>query len=138
MANRTSRALLLDCRYLPPGASEYIPIWLDEDGAQMNAAPKNTRRRAILRSHGFRQRVYRVRLDFGRWLLAWDRYALAAAATKQMTFLTAMKHKETIMNLAMEAMKEGNSSQVAVEYDEKIRLRRKVRDSHVSVPTFSC
>ena len=60
-------------------------------------------------------------LEFAWWLLAWDRYALAAAATKQMPFELAMLHKETVTGLAADAITEGKSAQIAVIYDELVR-----------------
>ena len=64
------------------------------------------------------------RMDFCWWLLAWERYALAAAATGQMPFTTAMQHKLTVTSVAQDQMAEGRSTQIAVLYDEVVRCTR--------------
>ena len=61
------------------------------------------------------------RMDFAFWLLAWDRYALAAAATEQMPYQLAMTHRNIIAGIAIDAIAEGKSTQVAVVYDELSR-----------------
>ncbi len=61
------------------------------------------------------------RLDFCWWILAWDRYALAAAATQQMPFEVAMRHKAKIVGMAANAVTEGKSTQLAVIYDDLVR-----------------
>ena len=49
-------------RFLPAGCSDYTPVLLDEDGA--------------VRDDSATKKEFARRLDFGPWLLAWDRYAL--------------------------------------------------------------
>ena len=57
------RALVFACgRFLPAGCSDYTPVLLDEDGA--------------VRDDSATKKEFARRLDFGPWLLAWDRYAL--------------------------------------------------------------
>ena len=64
---------------------------------------------------------FMCRLDFAFWNLAWDRYALAAAAVGQMPFHTAMTYKHVITEVAINALAEGKSPQLAVVYDELTR-----------------
>ena len=64
---------------------------------------------------------FMCRLDFAFWNLAWDRYALAAAAVGQMPFHTATTYKHVITEVAINALAEGKSPQLAVVYDELAR-----------------
>ena len=115
--------------FLPAACAEYQAVWMNEQGEELK--PETTKKGR--------------HLDFGWWLLAWDRYALAAAATQQMDFSTAMKHKAVIAGMccglyargaarhalalscagiAANASTEGLCPLVAVLYDELVRLLR--------------
>ena len=61
-------------------------------------------------------------VDFAWWLLAWDRYALAAAATQQMEFWHAMQHKAVVAEIAADLATEGKSPLIAVIYDDLARF----------------
>ena len=63
--------------FLPSACADFQAVWMNEQGEELKSEAGRRGRH----------------LDFGWWLLAWDRYALAAAATQQMEFATAMKHK---------------------------------------------
>ena len=110
-------------RFLPPTCADYQPVWLDEDGAPTLKAKKGDHRQPSVstRCALLCLCICICRLDFAWWLLAWDRYALAAAATQQMSFQLAMKHRNNIANIATEALVEGKSTRVAVVYDELVR-----------------
>ena len=56
-----------------------------------------------------------------QWCIAWDRYAIAANATKQMTFASAMAHKDICMQAAMKAKSKGCRQWFAICYDEIAR-----------------
>ena len=86
----TGPQYLIAFRYLPPTVAGYQPVWLDEDGVVAKG-----------------QRKSEQRLDFAWWLLAWDRYSLAAAATGQLPYRLAMTHKENIASIAADAVAEG-------------------------------
>jgi hypothetical protein len=96
-------------RFLPANCKEYQAIWLDEDGEALasGSAPKVGGKKYV---------------DFAWWLLAWDRYALAAAATQQMDFNQAMQHKRVIAEIAADSATEGKSPLIAVIYDDLARL----------------
>ena len=83
-----------------------------------------------------------MRLEFPMWLVAWDRYALMASMTNQMTYAQAMAHKcvvtevcpqaflecitQSFTNLcevACLAVQEGRRSLMGVLYDEIARYR---------------
>ena len=110
-------------RFLPPACQDYIAVWLDDDGAPVQSSRKGTRRCAALLRSCVSLGVLAClpRLDFCWWLLAWDRYALAAAITKQMTYQQAMEHKQLIVSIATDAILEDRSPQEAVAYDELVR-----------------
>ena len=56
------------------------------------------------------------------WLLtALDGYALAAVATKQMTFAAVMMHKHWVREVAAGAPADVDSGLVAAVYDELVR-----------------
>ena len=52
---------------------------------------------------------------------ALDRYAIAAAVMKQVTYQQAVRHKASVMEVACIAAAEGKSSLLAVMYDEAVR-----------------
>ena len=62
------------------------------------------------------------RLDFSLWLLAFPRYALAAAASRQLSFVDAMQHFANCHNSAIAAKAECRTTALAVVYDEKSRF----------------
>ena len=99
------------CRFLPATCKEYQAIWLDDDGEALAGGSAS--------KAGGKKYV-----DFAWWLLAWDRYALAAVATKQMDFKQAMQHKAVVAEVAANAATEGKSSLVAVIYDDLVRYVR--------------
>ena len=110
-------------RFLPSECAEHCPVLLDEDGAvRENASKKDMSRR----------------VDFGAWLLAWDRYALgapfdgyvawarvyqlpAAAVLNQLSFIAAMKHKAVVAEVACGAASKGRSPILGVLFDEVSR-----------------
>ena len=70
--------------------------------------------------------------------MAWDRYALAAAATQQMTFELAMRHKANIVGIASDALVEGKTTQVAVIYGEIARWAQFGGQPRASSTTLHC
>ena len=54
-------------------------------------------------------------------MIAFDRYALAAAATKQMSFKACMNHKSVVVDVAMSAPAEKRRQHLGVIYDEVAR-----------------
>ena len=60
-------------------------------------------------------------MDFALWLVAFEKYALAAVATDQLSFEHAVLHKEVVMEVAAVAQVEGRSAFLAVLYDELVR-----------------
>ena len=56
------------------------------------------------------------------WLVAWDRYALAALAVEhQLDFSLSLLHKEVVLAIAMAAAAGGRSELLGVLYDELAR-----------------
>ena len=61
------------------------------------------------------------RLDWAWWQVAWERYALGAIATDQMSWKTAMAHKLIVVDIAASARADERTEWVAVLYDVLIR-----------------
>ena len=56
------------------------------------------------------------------WLVAWDRYALAALAVEhQLDFSLSLLHKEVVLAIATAAAAGGRSELLGVLYDELAR-----------------
>ena len=64
------------------------------------------------------------RLSLAWWLAAWEKYTLAAVATKQMEFAVAVEHKEVVLNVAAHASAKGRCTLLGVLYDELLRCAR--------------
>ncbi len=60
-------------------------------------------------------------LDLATWQMAWDGYALAAAAVGQMTFQSASCHKRVILEVACNGAAEGRSTLLGVLYCKAVR-----------------
>ena len=59
-------------------------------------------------------------LDLARWMLGWDRCALAMAMLGMVSYSAAMQHKQVVLELAMSNAEEHNSL-LGVVYDEMVR-----------------
>ena len=56
------------------------------------------------------------------WLIAWDKYALAALAVEhQLEYGQSLLHKEVVMAIASAASASGRSDLLGVLYDELAR-----------------
>ena len=60
-------------------------------------------------------------LGLALWMQAFDRYALAAQVTGQLSFLGAMKHKGIVTEVANSAGAEGRTRMLGVMYDALAR-----------------
>ena len=63
----------------------------------------------------------RQKLDFAVWSLAFDKWAMAAAAAEQLSFASALVHKQICTRLAMRAHLKGRGRPLGVWYDEIAR-----------------
>ena len=76
------------------------------------------------------------------WLVAWDRYALAALAVEhQLDFSLSLLHKEVVLAIATAAAAGGRSELLGVLYDELARCCLLLPLGCVSSPlspTFAC
>ena len=123
-------------KFLPQNCSEYLPAAENEPSAMerlLGAADPAPKKRDNGR-----------RLDFASWLLAFDRYALAAAIVRpqQMPYTLAMQHKANVRfasfcctrcgkrsacvplqvaRVAIDASAENRSCMLGVLYDEVCR-----------------
>ena len=63
------------------------------------------------------------RLEFAMWLVAFERYSLAALAVEhQLPFGQSLLHKEVVLSIATAAGAGGRSELLGVLYDELARL----------------
>ena len=60
-------------------------------------------------------------LDLPSWMMAWDAYALAAAAVDQMTFQSAILHKAVVMKIACGSSSERREHLLGPIYDQLVR-----------------
>ena len=65
------------------------------------------------------------------WQPAWDRYALAAAVLKQLSFLASMAHRRIVLAIAARAEVKKRGPLVAVLYDELVRCVHACARVHV-------
>ena len=91
-------------RFLPPYCAEHKVVRLDNDEVVQQAAPVKERE-----------------LDLATWQIAWDSYALAAAALEQLSFHASMLHKKVVLQIACHAAAEKRSSLLGVIYDRMVR-----------------
>ena len=61
------------------------------------------------------------KMDVGKWSVAFDRYAMAAACTDQLALAGAMAHKEQCLKVSMEAHLDKRGRLLGVYYDEVCR-----------------
>ena len=66
-------------------------------------------------------KVVNRKLNFASWLVAWDRYVIAAVATGQFTWAAGLHHKEVVTEIAMGAHVGDCSLLLGVFYDEEAR-----------------
>ena len=72
------------------------------------------------------------------WLVAWDRYALAALAVEhQLDFSVSLLHKEVVLAIATAAAAGGRSELLGVLYDELARCWLLLPLGCVSSPPFT-
>ena len=62
------------------------------------------------------------RLNFERWLLAWDPYSLAAASLGQFTYAASRHHLRHVSRVAMGAVVQKKRTSLGVLYDETARF----------------
>ena len=60
-------------------------------------------------------------LTFANWLLAWEGYAVAAAALDQLCYTSAIVHKHNVAQIACQAHAERRTEALAVIYDRLVR-----------------
>ena len=56
-----------------------------------------------------------------QWLLAWERYALAAVATGQLSFSASIRHKLVVAEIAANSTAEGRAPLLGVLFDKLSR-----------------
>ena len=90
-------------RFLPPLFPQHVAVSLE--GVESVVPSKEEARR----------------LDFNAWLIAFDRYAIAAHVTGQMEYSVAMQHKEIVLEVVATGMADGKRPFLGVLYDEVVR-----------------
>ena len=75
-------------------------------------------------------------LSVFQWQVAFDQYALAAAATEQWKFVSSMAHKSVCLQVAHQADSKNRRHHLAVLYDELSRAEFSKR-AYAGDPTFN-
>ena len=105
-------------RFLPPFFPEHLPVALQEGKVVKVGASRVCFVHFVLcvaiKEEG-------RRLDMSSWLVAWDRYALAATVNEQLTFSEATAHKGVVSEVLALARTGGLPPFLAVLYDEVAR-----------------
>ena len=102
---------------------KFLPSWSDElaspgDSEEEDESSKSLQ--DLANALGAKPKEKR-RLNLLQWGLAFDKYALAAAATKQLPYSSAMAHKEVCLQVALRAQLQHRRHFLAVLYDEVCR-----------------
>ena len=90
------------CRCFPAGYPEYVAVSLDEQTGEFADVKPKVRLFEVARVAGCRStswQDYGKRLDWASWLLAFEKYALLAAALKQIKFAEAMQYKAVVVKV---------------------------------------
>ena len=127
---------------------KFLPHWaLDMDGDKQQTlnsddedVPDNKWFKGLVKVMGGAPKENRS-LNFVRWTIAFDYWALAAHATKQCTVTMAMAHKNVCLQVAMRASLKGRRHHLAVIYDEIVRkswARRSYSETNFAVRNECC
>ena len=77
-------------------------------------------------------------MEFHWWLVAWDRYSLAAVVVDhQLTMDQAWLHKEVVLSIACAAKANGRTELLGVLYDELARPVKLLRIVPLSSPCLA-
>ena len=102
---------------------KFLPSWCDELSSPGDSSDEEDQSKAVqdlARALGAKPKEKR-RLSLLQWCLAFDKYAIAAAATKQLSFDAAMAHKEVCLQVASRAQLKHRRHILAVLYDDVCR-----------------
>ena len=107
--------------------SSYLPVWAtdspdDESSSEEEGFESKVRKKAVklAGAWGYNQPKAK-RLNSMQWVVAFDRYAVAAAATGQMSIALALAYKNMIMEIMMTSKAEKRTAISGVIYDELVR-----------------
>ena len=109
---------------------KYMPQWCvdarDKDDLQAQEEEDENMERmgrgfqALAERLGAPKRTKKI-TDIMKWSIAFDRYAITAAAAKQLPYAAALAHKDICLSIALKAPKEGRGRQLGIYYDELVR-----------------
>ena len=116
---------------------KFVPLWLSSDKQEEDDTAVEDRKSAaaeLLEELGrSKARKPMSTMSFPRWSAAFDQYAVAAAVTKQWSYVASFTHKAVVGKLASEKERPVG---VAVIYDELVRQRIATRVAS-KAPGFS-
>ena len=104
---------------------KFLPLWIatdksaDDDSDE--EAEQSTSCKQLAKALGVPTKKPQSTMPLTMWMLAYDAYTLAAAATEQWPVECALAHKTLVLKVAAEAKREGRAPQTAVVYDEMYR-----------------
>ena len=90
-------------RFLPPLFPQHTPVVTDPPQGEVPVKEESRR------------------LDWAAWLVAFDRYAIAAEVTGQMDYQTALLHKDVVLEVVVNGLSDGKRPFLGVLYDEVVR-----------------
>ena len=109
-------------RFLPPFYPEHLPVSLTDAGATEGTKVCCTHVVHWYSVASIFAQEETKRLDLCTWQVAYDRYALAAQITGQLSFRDAMVHKSVVLEVAANAKSVGRRPLLGVVYDEVARF----------------
>ena len=110
--------------YIFVDLKKYLPTWCDELNQAGESSDEEETSKAVqelARAMGAKPKEKRS-LNLLQWGLAFDKYAIAATATNQMTFAATVAHKDICLQVAARAhLKQGRRHFLGVLYDQVCR-----------------
>lgn len=102
---------------------KFLPSWMDELSQAGESSDEEDSSRAVLelaKALGAKTKVKR-NLTMLQWGIAFDKYAFAASATRQITFAATVAHKDICLQVAARAQLKHRRHFLGVLYDEVCR-----------------
>ena len=112
--------------------AKYLPVWALKDPSQDvsdDDTPVSKEILGLAKALGAPPKA-KAKLSLVQWIAAFDRYAIAAAATNQLTLPAALAHKDLVLKLGSQASSSGRRIEVGIIYDELVRSSWANRSYH--------
>ena len=102
---------------------KFLPMWAGSANAEESEGSdaENSLLRKIAGAMNREPKKAKKTLTFAQWLVAYERYTLAAVATKQLTLPAALAHKNVCLQVGMRAERTKGGFRLGVLYDSLVR-----------------